>query len=424
MPLLFYIWCVLENSFVHFFIFDFLLCVTQTNGRRYLPVWLTGNGLLTLLAAVLQLPGTFMIHIFVLFIFAKAVCQIRGLVAPMTIIFTFYTLTEGYSVCILSWLSSHYVSPTGGKLEQICIPLLLDTLFFCALQIIKKRYAPALGQSVSSCGGILLLPCAMIVCSIRYGLKLDSRHFEQSLSSLGGDSRLSILLILLTAVVIVSVMMETFCRITQLTGQGKTAVLLQRQLNGQKLYMEEAKKRFALCSSFQHDSKNHLLVIAGLLRDKKFPQAEQYTEKLYTSYNALRMDIATGKLVLDILMKEKLGEAKRNHIAVTCHVAVPEPFGIEDTDLCILFANILDNAIAACKKEMPEKRWLSVCAQVKAQLLIIEAVNSTSATKPVPFGTGLQNIRHVAESYHGTMETELENGQFRISVLLCAQKIN
>ncbi len=141
--LLFYIWCVLESSFVHYFIFDFLLCVTQKNGRHYLPVWLIGNGLITLTAAVLQLPATFVIHVLVLFVFAKGAFKIRSsqLVVPVTIIFTFYTFVEGYSAFIMSWLSLNFNSPTGGKLEQVLTQLLLDTLFFCALQTIKKRYS-------------------------------------------------------------------------------------------------------------------------------------------------------------------------------------------------------------------------------------------------------------------------------------------
>ncbi len=72
LQLIFYIWCVLENSFVHYFIFDFLLCVTQKNGRHYLPVWLIVNGLITLTATVFQLPGTFVVHVLILFVFAKA----------------------------------------------------------------------------------------------------------------------------------------------------------------------------------------------------------------------------------------------------------------------------------------------------------------------------------------------------------------
>lgn len=421
--LLFYIWCVLESSFVHYFIFDFLLCVTQKNGRHYLPVWLIGNGLITLTAAVLQLPATFVIHVLVLFVFAKGAFKIRSsqLVVPVTIIFTFYTFVEGYSAFIMSWLSSNFNSPTGGKLEQVLTQLLLDTLFFCALQTIKKRYSYTLRQSISSYLYVLLLPCAMIVLSVRYGLKLDSRDFERHLSLLGINGRLVVLTAMFTALIIVFVMIEVFCKIIQLTEHEKAAALLQNQLNGQKVYIEEAKKRNERYSSFQHDINNHLLVISGLLRDQMFAQAEQYIEKLHISCGTLLMGVSTGKPVLDVLMKEKLSYAKHNHIAVTYNVTIPESFGIDDMDLCVLFSNILDNAITACIEETQGERLLSLSAQARSQFLVVEAVNTTSATKPITLGTGLLNIQHIAEKYLGTMETELCNGRFRISVLLCSQ---
>lgn len=420
---LFYVWCVLENSFVHYFIFEFLMYVTQKNGRRYLPIWLIGNGLITLIVTWLQIPGTFLVDALILFAFARIALKIHSseLVAPITIIFTFYTFVEGYSAFIMSWLSSSFHSPTGGKLEQAIVPLLLDVLFFCALQIIKRRYSYTLRQSISSYLYVLLFPCAIIVLGIRYGLKLDSRDFEQHLSSFGVNVRFTVLLTMLVAGIMVFMMIEVFCKIIQLTKHEKAVALLQSQLSGQKVYIEEAKKRNERYSSFQHDIDNHLLVISGLLRDKLFTQAEQYTNKLHISCGALLMNVSTGKPALDVLLKEKLSYAKQNQITVTYDVVIPEGFNIDDMDLCVLFSNILDNAITACAEGTEEKKLLSLSAKVKAQFLIIEAANTTSAAEPITFGTGLANIQHITEKYHGTMETELNSRRFRISILLCSQ---
>lgn len=419
---LFYIWCILENGFVHYFIFDFLLCVAQKDGRRYLPVWLIVNSLITVIVTLFQLPGTFFIDVLILFAFAKATLNIRSseIVAPITIIFTFYTFMEGCSAFIMSWISLNFYSSTGGKLEQILISFFLDILFFSILQIIQKKYSCTLRQSISSYLYILLLPCAMIVLLIRYGLKLDGRNFERHLASFNVDVRLAALFIILGSAVIVFMMVEVFCKIIQLTNHEKETALLQMQLNGQKVYIEEAVKRSELYSSFQHDIDNHLLVISGLLRDKLFTQAEQYTQKLHISSRELLTNVSTGRPILDVLLKEKLGYAKRNHIIVSFDVAIPENFCIEDMDLCVLFFNILDNAIAACIEGTQEKRLLSLSTKVKSQFLIVEVVNTTSASQPITYGTGLTNVRHIAEKYHGAMETELRNGKFRISVLLCS----
>ena len=99
-----------------------------------------------------------------------------------------------------------------------------------------------------------------------------------------------------------------------------------------------------------------------------------------------------------------------------------EDFNIDDMDLCVLFSNILDNAITACiEGDVRGTVAISICQSKNHNFLIVEAVNTTSATKAIVFGTGLMNIQHIAEKYHGTMETELSNQRFRISVLLCSQ---
>lgn len=222
-----------------------------------------GNDLITAIVTLLQLPGTFFIDILVLVAFAKAVLKIQNseLVTPVTIIFTFYTFMEGYSAFVMSWVSSDFHSPTGGEMEQIFVPLLLDILFLGILQIIKKRYSYTLRQSISSYLYILLLLCAMIVLLIRYGLKLDGRDFEQHLASFGVNARFAVLFTMLGAAIIVFMMIETFCKIIQLTRHEKSAALLQSQLNRQRVYIEEAAKRNELYASFQHDIDNHLLNI-------------------------------------------------------------------------------------------------------------------------------------------------------------------
>lgn len=422
-PLFFSIWFVLENCFVHFFIFDFLLRVTRTNGRRYLPFLLLGNGFITWVVVSFQIRGTFLLDAFALFVFARVVLKIRGaeIAAPVAIIFTLYSLIEGYSAFILSWAAAHIHSSTDGRMEQVLITLFLDALFFFALQIIKKKYSDSLRQSVTSCLYVLLFPCAAIALGIRYGLELDSRDFARRLSSFDFSARLTAFIAMFAAVVMVFMMIEVFCKMIRLSVYEKNAISLQSQLNGQRVYMEETKKLNDFYSSFQHDIDNHLLVISGLLHERLFPQAQRYTEKLLARCGTPFLRVSTGNPALDVLLKEKLSLAKRSHIAVTHDVAIPKNFQIDDVDLCAVFSNILDNAVSACMEKPPEERMLSVSAKVKSQFLIVEAANATSAVQPVPFGTGLKNIQSIAEKYNGTLETELLNGTFRISVLLCSR---
>ena len=79
----------------------------------------------------------------------------------------------------------------------------------------------------------------------------------------------------------------------------------------------------------------------------------------------------------------------------------------------------MDNAIAACQKIPQEKRYISLVSAARSHLLTLEAVNSAPINSNFQESTGLHNIRHIAEQYHGITEIKYEKECFQISVLIC-----
>lgn len=406
------VWWLIENSMVHCFTFDFLLGVTRTAGRRNLPIWLVVNGAATLAVIFFQPPAAFLFSVLTLGIFAKIILNISSpdLIVPMAVILTLCTLKEGFSALFLSWISVSFRSPTGGIGEQLLIPLLLDVLLFVALRTVKKHCPLKLERSIFPYLYIFLPACVFAILAIRWGLRLDYSDFEPYLAAFNTGARLSAFYLMIGAAVVIFIAFGTFGRMVYLSEREK---LLENQLaaiNGHN-------RSYA---AFQHDINNHLLVISGLLRERSFARAEQYANQLKASCEPLHSIVSTGNLALDVLLREKLDAAKRSHITVVYDVCLGG-FSASDTDLCALFSNILDNAIAACLNEPEDSRYLSLSAKVRSQFLVVEAINTASADGPVLFGTGLNNIRRIAENYQGTMETELSSGRFRISVLLCSR---
>lgn len=195
---------------------------------------------------------------------------------------------------------------------------------------------------------------------------------------------------------------------------------LSDQIREQKGYLEEVKKRNEQYRAFQHDVDNHLLVLSGLIREKKYAEAKSYSGKLCDISGELTVNIDTGNPAADILLKEKIGFAETNGIRVEYDVHFSRRFYIEDTDLCILLANAMDNAIKACAEESQDKPLILVTAGMKRHFLLIKVVNTVAlGTGGVKCGTGLNNIRRTVKKYEGTVDIKLEEEQFCISMLLC-----
>ena len=123
----------------------------------------------------------------------------------------------------------------------------------------------------------------------------------------------------------------------------------------------------------------------------------------------------TGNPVVDILLGEKLGLAKE--IAAEVSLILPKPCGIDDFDLCVLFANALDNAITACRAD-DGARAIRVAGKRQGDFYMLTFENTCAGEPLPPAGTGLSNIQAVAEKYHGAVLTEKNGQRFSLNVLL------
>ncbi len=195
---------------------------------------------------------------------------------------------------------------------------------------------------------------------------------------------------------------------------------LTQASQAQKVYIAEARARYEQTKSFRHDIKNHLSVLDGLLKNEKLEEGREYLEKLEAASEALSFPYQTGNPVVDILLGEKLGLAKEIETEVS--LVLPNPCGIDDFDLCVLFANVLDNAITACRANDGAKA-IRISGKRQGDFYMLTFEN-TCADEPLPpAGTVFSNIRAVAEKYHGAVLTEKAGGMFSLNVLLNAAAV-
>ena len=190
---------------------------------------------------------------------------------------------------------------------------------------------------------------------------------------------------------------------------------LTQAARAQKVYITETQARYEQTKSFRHDIKNHLSVLDGLLKNGTLEEGRDYLRKLETVSEALSFPYQTGNPVVDILLGEKLGLAKE--IAAEVSLVLPKPCGIDDFDLCVLFANALDNAIAACRANDGAKA-IRISGRRQGDFYMLAFENTCSDDPLPPAGTGLSNIKAVAEKYHGALMTGKNGRQFYLSVLL------
>lgn len=195
--------------------------------------------------------------------------------------------------------------------------------------------------------------------------------------------------------------------------------LLELETRSLSQYVEEAKIRYDKTKSFRHDVKSHICIIKELVQNGNEDAALQYMRDMGNLTADLSFPVNTNNPVLDILIGNKLGVAESRQIEVQCSFLIPYPCEITDIDFCIIFSNALDNAISACNRMCYGKqKYIYITGKVQGDFILIEIENSYTGKGSIHRGTGLSNIKAVAEKYHGAMEIRTEGETFVLSVLL------
>lgn len=192
---------------------------------------------------------------------------------------------------------------------------------------------------------------------------------------------------------------------------------LEQAAQAQKTYVAEARARYEKTRSFRHDVRNHFLVLDGLLGSGRIQEAKEYLKKLETTAAALSFPCQTGNPAVDVLLGEKLELAGMKGIKWEISAILPKDCGIDDFDWCVIFANGLDNAIAACENLAGEKR-ICIRGEGQGDFYRLEFGNTCSFGPISPAGTGLFNVKAAAEKYQGVMMTEKTENWFSLNVLL------
>ncbi len=193
--------------------------------------------------------------------------------------------------------------------------------------------------------------------------------------------------------------------------------LLRRETHMHLSYVEEAKRRYELTRAFRHDVRNHLTVLDGLLNAGETERASDYLKTLETVSEGLSFPVSTNNPVIDILLGEKLGSIRAVGTETDISVTLPCPCGVEDMELCVIFANALDNASHALDSVCGTKAF-RISTKRQGDFLLLEFDNTCASGTYTGMGTGLSNIKAVAERHGGTVSVAEDSGHFRLSVLL------
>lgn len=204
--------------------------------------------------------------------------------------------------------------------------------------------------------------------------------------------------------------------------------LMEIQIDEQRKYNELIARNEDVLKKQRHDLHHHLIAIREL--------AENGNEKLNDYLDTLSKNIPTAHIsycenkAVSAILSHYVGICKGEQIEFHAKLIVPEMSETSlNSDLAIIFGNLLENAIEACLKIDQEKRLIRISSDMSYDMLIVTMDNSYDgnflsvdsrfcSTKREGFGIGLSSVQSVARKYYGDAKFEDKDGYFQSSVYL------
>lgn len=221
--------------------------------------------------------------------------------------------------------------------------------------------------------GILsLIPCALIVFATT--IALYPVYIAKNPSG--------IVLFYLLAPIIVIIYFTIFQNLYiqyqfQLSNHNREILELQVDILKEKLSENAAAAETARIE--RHDARHRFQTIASLLENNDKDAALTYIHAALEQLHEPDQTCYCSNPVLNAVLSSYLGQAKKEHIHLETHLSIPDSLPVDDMELSIVFANALENAIAACRR-LPEEKRKIICRCIHKPRLMLKISNPYAGT--------------------------------------------
>ena len=193
------------------------------------------------------------------------------------------------------------------------------------------------------------------------------------------------------------------------------------ELENQAVYsllskIEEQEENDLYVRRMRHDLRNHLIALRYVVANGEDKKAIEYLDSMLDEAVSFESRIKTGNLIMDGILTQKIGTAHKSHVAISVSADFSPLEYIEKTDLCIIWGNLLDNALEACEKVTDVPRFINIRGRRIGETVVYRIENSfhdnlefsggipiTTKSEKHLHGIGLKSVLRTLEKYGGTI---------------------
>lgn len=210
-------------------------------------------------------------------------------------------------------------------------------------------------------------------------------------------------------------------------------VLEQQMKQWQANYYETLLEKEQATRKYRHDMNNHLICLKRLIEDGDIEGTKEYIGGMNANMQEIkRKSYNTGITILDVLMNYHI-EQLESEVEVKIKGCCNQSVALSDIDMCIVFSNLIQNAVEALNRSNREGDFLHVEIKEGKEFVGIKIINSllpetvqvdekgnlqTVKKDKENHGIGILNVKETINKNGGRIEYQIEEEQIICEVIL------
>ena len=277
---------------------------------------------------------------------------------------------------------------------------------------------------------LLFIPVVIIIYITRQGAMYVGRVSNEEAAFINGINitKGSVLGILAVALFIVLVML-----VYQKKEMKRLMLIKDKCISEQTEQYKMAMNKERELRRFRHDYNAHMTAVSGLLANEEYDKLKEYIKSMGYFKEKFNL-VNSGNIITDAVFNQYKELCDKDNIEFEISGKLPENFNMAETDLCVLFSNLMSNAYEAaaqCEKDSSIIRtqirnndddvFIKLSNSVKGEVVFKNGLPVTDKPDRKNHGFGVENILEVVERNGGHVEwKQSDKGRFTADIMLNA----
>lgn len=182
----------------------------------------------------------------------------------------------------------------------------------------------------------------------------------------------------------------------------------------------------------RHDIKKYLNIAIEMINEKEYDKLDAYLHSFQDNkLGNAKTYINTKNKMFNAIINQKLGEAEKTGIKIECFIFdnLADFSGMDDLELCLIFLNLLDNAIEAEKNIDAPIIKLNIfqnagytCFKIEnivdKDVLSVNPTLKTTKNNNRIHGIGLRSVREIIDNHDGIFNITQNDKWFSVEIML------